>query len=106
MKKNILPPIHPGEILSEEFLQPMGISQSKLARDINVPQRRINEITRGKRAITPDTALRLSVYFGNSAEFWMNLQTSYELRLLRYKIGSKYQQIPPAPQSLTIYAPS
>lgn len=79
----ILPPIHPGEILNEEFLKAMDISQSKLARDIDVPTRRINEIVRGKRNMTPDTALRLSVYFKTSAEFWMNLQTTYELRVLQ-----------------------
>lgn len=72
-------PIHPGEILSEEFLVPMSISQSRVARDINVPPRRINEICLGKRAITPDTALRLGRFFGMSAEFWMNLQKRYEL---------------------------
>lgn len=72
-------PIHPGEILTEEFLVPMSISQSRLARDINVPPRRINEICLGKRAVTPDTALRLARFFGMSAEFWMNLQKRYEL---------------------------
>ncbi len=73
------PPIHPGEVLGEEFLSPMHISQSRLARDINVPPRRINEICLGKRGITPDTALRLARYFGTSAEFWMNLQQRYDL---------------------------
>jgi addiction module HigA family antidote len=76
-----LPPIHPGEILLEEFLAPMGISQYRLAKDINVPPRRINEIVLGKRAITPDTALRLSLYFGLSERFWMNLQTRYDLEM-------------------------
>jgi addiction module HigA family antidote len=76
-----LPPIHPGEILLEEFLKPMGISQYRLAKDINVPPRRINEIVLGKRAITPDTALRLSLYFGLSERFWMNLQTRYDLEV-------------------------
>jgi len=78
-----LPPIHPGEILGEEFLKPMVISQSRLARDINVPPRRINEICLGKRGITPDTALRLARYFGVSAEFWMTLQQRYDLESLR-----------------------
>jgi addiction module HigA family antidote len=78
---NKLPPIHPGEILLEEFLEPMGISQYRLAKDINVPPRRINEIVLGKRAITPDTALRLSLYFGLSERFWMNLQTRYDLEV-------------------------
>jgi addiction module HigA family antidote len=76
-----LPPIHPGEILLEEFLQPMSISQYRLAKDINVPHRRINEIVLGKRAITPDTALRLSLYFGLSERFWLNLQTRYNLEV-------------------------
>jgi addiction module HigA family antidote len=76
-----LPPIHPGEILLEEFLEPMGISQYRLAKDLNVPPRRINEIVLGKRAITPDTALRLSLYFGLSERFWMNLQTRYDLEM-------------------------
>ena len=76
-----LPQIHPGEILLEEFLEPMRISQYRLAKDINVPPRRINEIVLGKRAITPDTALRLSLYFGLSERFWMNLQTRYDLEV-------------------------
>ena len=72
-------PIHPGEILSEEFLKPMCISQYRLARAIDVPPRRINEIVHGKRSITPDTALRLSRAFGTSDRFWLNLQTRYVL---------------------------
>ena len=76
-----LPPIHPGEILLEEFLEPMEISQYKLAKDISVPPRRINEIVLGKRAITPDTALRLSRYFGLSERFWINLQSRYDLEV-------------------------
>ena len=79
MNKQKLPPIHPGEILLEEFLKPMGISQYRLAKDINVPARRINEIVLGKRAITPDTALRLSRYFNISERFWINLQVRYDL---------------------------
>lgn len=74
-------PIHPGEILLEEFLKPFGVSQYKIAKDINVPARRINEIVHGDRAITADTALRLGKFFGNSAEFWLNLQSRYELEL-------------------------
>ena len=74
-------PIHPGEILLEEFLKPFGISQYKIANDINVPARRINEIVHGDRAITANTALRLGKFFGNSAEFWLNLQSRYELEL-------------------------
>jgi antitoxin HigA-1 len=76
-----LPPIHPGEILLEEFLKPMNISQYKLAKDISVPARRINEIVHGVRSITPDTALRLSRYFGLSERFWINLQTRYDLEV-------------------------
>ena len=71
--------IHPGEILSEEFLKPMGITPYRLAKDIFVPQTRISEIIRGKRSVTADTAIRLSRYFGTSAEFWMNLQMLYDL---------------------------
>jgi len=74
-------PIHPGEILMEEFLKGFGISQYRLAKGINVPPRRINEIVKGKRSITADTALRLSKYFGTSAEMWLNLQASYELNI-------------------------
>ena len=74
-------PIHPGEILMEEFLKGFGISQYRLAKGITVPPRRINEIVKGKRSITADTALRLSKYFGTSAEMWLNLQASYELNI-------------------------
>jgi antitoxin HigA-1 len=76
-------PIHPGEILSEEFLKPMKISQSTLSRDIDVPVPRINQIVLGRRAITVDTALRLAKYFGTSPEFWLNLQTRYDLESAR-----------------------
>ena len=76
-----LPPIHPGEILMEEFLEPMKISQYRLAKDINVPPRRINEIVHGKRSITADTALRLGRFFGMSPQFWLNLQTRYDLEV-------------------------
>ena len=76
-----LPPIHPGEILLEEFLKPLNISQYRLAKEISVPPRRINEIVHGLRAITPDTALRLSRYFGLSERFWINLQTRYDLEI-------------------------
>lgn len=79
MSKTKLAPIHPGEILMEEFLKPMEISQYRLAKDISVPARRINEIVQGKRSITPDTALRLSKYFGLSERFWINLQARYDL---------------------------
>ncbi len=74
-------PIHPGEILLEEFLKPFNISQYRLAKDINVPARRINEIVHCTRAISANTALRLSKFFGNSAQFWLNLQTKYDLEV-------------------------
>ena len=86
------PPIHPGEILIEEFLEPMGISQYRLAKDISVPPRRINEIVLGKRAITPDTALRLSLYFGLSERFWMNLQTRYDLETEKDKLQNRLER--------------
>ena len=86
------PPIHPGEVLGEEFLGPMQISQSRLARDINVPPRRINEICLGKRGITPDTALRLARYFGTSAEFWMNLQQRYDLERRKDEIEERLRR--------------
>lgn len=79
MAKRNFAPIAPGEILLEEFLQPMGISQYRLAKEISVPQRRIGEIVNGKRSITADTALRLGRYFGMEAQFWLNLQTRYDL---------------------------
>ncbi len=81
MSTKKIPPIHPGEILKEEFLDSMGISQYRLAKDINVPPRRINEIVHGKRAISADTALRLSKYFRMSALFWINLQAHYDLEI-------------------------
>lgn len=87
-------PIHPGEILKEEFLTPLNISQSRLARDINVPHRRINEVVLGKRAVTPDTAIRLAQYFGTTPEFWMNLQTTYDLRILSDRHHSVYDNLP------------
>jgi antitoxin HigA-1 len=84
-----LKPIHPGEVLLEEFLQPLGISQNKLALAISVPPRRINEIVLGKRGITADTALRLAKFFDNSAQFWLGLQTDYDLDVTRELIGEK-----------------
>jgi addiction module HigA family antidote len=89
MAKRAIPPIHPGEILLEEFLNPMGISQYRLAKDINVDPRRINEIVLGKRAITPDTALRLSKFFGMSEPFWMNLQAHYDLELEKNRLSGR-----------------
>jgi addiction module HigA family antidote len=87
MAQKKLPPIHPGEILLEEFLEPMGISQYRLAKDISVPPRRINEIVHGKRSITADTALRLSRFFGTSERFWLNLQVRYDLEVGKDRLG-------------------
>ena len=84
-----LRPLHPGEILEQEFLIPLGISQYRLAADISVPPRRLNEIVHGKRAITPDTALRLGRFFGVSAAFWLNLQTHYDLEVQRDALGPR-----------------
>jgi addiction module HigA family antidote len=81
MTSQKLPPVHPGEILLEEYLNPLGISQNKLGRDLNVPPQRINEIVRGQRAITVDSALRLARYFHTSPQFWLNLQSRYDLEL-------------------------
>ncbi len=82
-------PIHPGEILREEFLVPMGLSANALAMALKVPAPRINEIVRERRAVTPDTALRLARYLGTTAQFWLNLQTSYDLKLTEKAMGDK-----------------
>ena len=87
MTKRDLPPVHPGEILLEDFLKPLNISRYRLAKSIGVPQRRIDEICAGKRAITADTALRLAAYFGTSAEVWMNLQQTYDLKVAERESG-------------------
>jgi addiction module HigA family antidote len=87
-----LPPVHPGEVLLEEFLEPMEISQYRLAKDISVPPRRINEIVHGKRSITANTALRLSRYFGTSEKFWLNLQTGYDLEVERDRLGDRLEE--------------
>ena len=89
MKNKKLPPIHPGEILKEEFLEPMGISQYRLAKDISVSPRRINEIVHGKRAITADTALRLGRFFAMSPQFWLNLQTRYDLEVTEDQLNDR-----------------
>ena len=81
MAKKLMEPIHPGEILMEEFLEPLGVSQYRLAKDISVPPRRINEIVHGKRSITADTALRLARFFGTTERFWLNLQVRYDLEV-------------------------
>jgi antitoxin HigA-1 len=90
MKK--IKPIHPGEILAEEFLDPMQISQYRLAKSIKVSPRRINEIVHGTRSITANTALRLAKFFGSSPEFWLNLQSHYDLELEQDKIGFKLEK--------------
>ena len=82
-------PVHPGEILFEEFLKPLGVSQYRLAKDINVPPRRINEIVQGKRSISADTALRLARYFGLSERFWLNLQSRYDLEIEKDKLDKR-----------------
>ena len=91
MKTKVLAPIHPGEILMEEFLKPLNISQYRLAKDINVPARRINEIVHGKRSITADTALRLSRYFNLSERFWLNLQARYDLEVEKDKLKRRIE---------------
>jgi addiction module HigA family antidote len=85
-RKKILP-VHPGEILEEEFLKPLGVTQYRLAKGLRVSARRINEIVHGKRAISADTALRLARFFGNSARFWLNLQTAYDLEVEIDRLG-------------------
>ena len=91
MPADSIPPIHPGEILKEEFLEPLGLSQYRVAVDISVPPRRINEIVHGKRAISADTALRLARYFGTTDRFWLNLQTHYDLELQRDRLGKRLE---------------
>lgn len=87
-----LNPIHPGEILMEEFLSPIGISQYRLAKDISVPPRRINEIVHGRRSITADTALRFGRFFGMSPQFWLNLQTRYDLEVTEDSLGNRLKK--------------
>lgn len=94
MDDNRLPNIHPGEILRLEFLEPLDITPYRLSKDIGVPQTRISEILSEKRSITADTALRLSKYFGNSAQFWMNLQAQYDLRQAQEENREIYDHIP------------
>jgi addiction module HigA family antidote len=89
MPTDLLPPVHPGEILMEEFLGPMELSQYRLAKDIGVPPRRINEIVHGNRAVTADTALRLARYFETSARFWLNLQAQYDLDVQSDLLGDR-----------------
>lgn len=98
-KQDSLEPINPGEILREDFLEPLGISINQLSRDLSVPPNRISEIVNGKRAITADTALRLERYFGIEAQFWLNLQTEFDLRIVKRKIGADIEKriIPAVP---------
>ena len=90
--KNEIPPIHPGTILFKEFLQPMDISQYRLAKDTNVPPRRINEIVHGKRSITADTALRLGKFFNMTPQFWMNLQSRYNLEVAEGNLADRLEK--------------
>jgi addiction module HigA family antidote len=90
-KKPVLPPIHPGETLREDFLAPLRMSVNRLALELHVSATRVNEIARGRRAITADTALRLGRFFGTSPQFWMNLQTNYELEMARDAAGEKIE---------------
>ena len=92
MARRAHPPIHPGEILEKEFLEPLELSQYRLAKEINVPPRRINEIVHGTRAISADTALRLARFFGTSDEFWLNLQMHYDLEIERDRLGPRLRK--------------
>lgn len=92
MPEPVMPPIHPGEILSEEFLIPLGISQYRLAKEISVPPRRINEIVHGKRSISAGTALRLARYFGTTERFWLNLQAHYDLEVEKDRLGDRLEK--------------
>lgn len=92
MPRRKLAPIHPGEVLNEEFLSPLGISQYRLAKETSVPPRRINEIVHGTRAISADTALRLARYFGTSERFWLNLQARYDLEIEKDRLGKRLQR--------------
>ena len=91
----IMPPVHPGEILLTEFLEPLGVSQYQLAKAVDVPARRINEIVHGQRRISADTALRLARYFGTSERFWMNLQARYDLEIEKDRLGTTLDEIQP-----------
>lgn len=92
MERRDLPPVHPGEILMEDFLSPLGISRYRLAKSIGVPQRRVDEICAGKRAITADTALRLARFFGTDAQTWMNLQAQYDLEVAEISLAERITQ--------------
>jgi addiction module HigA family antidote len=103
MKQNKLPPVHPGEVLLEEFLKPLEITQYRLAKSMSVPPRRVNEIVLGKRSVSADTALRLGRYFGTSEQFWLNLQSEYDLDVEKDRLGLRLetevvQLVPVAPR--------
>jgi addiction module HigA family antidote len=89
MRRKPLPPVHPGEVLLEEYLTPLGLTQYRLAKNLSVPARRINEIVHGTRAVTADTALRLARFFGTSERFWLNLQAAYDLDVERDRLGAR-----------------
>ena len=91
-EENHLDPIKPGEILREDFLEPLAISINRLSRELSIPPNRISEIVNGKRSITADTALRLQRYFGVEAQFWLNLQTEYDLRIMKHKIWADLER--------------
>ena len=93
--ETVMAPVHPGEILLEEFLEPLGVSQYQLAKAVSVPARRINEIVHGQRRISADTALRLARYFGTSERFWMNLQARYDLEVEKDRLGDSLDEIQP-----------
>jgi len=94
MATKLLDPIHPGEILYEDFMKPLGLTQYRVAKDIGVPALRISQIVRGRRSVTADTALRLAHFFGTSPQFWLNLQSLYEIRLAEEKSGKAIKKLP------------
>ena len=92
MPRRKMSPLHPGQILQQEFLTPLGLSQYRLAKDTSVPPRRINEIVRGQRSVTANTALRLARYFGTSERFWLNLQARYDLEVEKDRLGKRLER--------------
>ena len=103
MNKKKIPPLHPGTVLLEEFMEPLKLSQNRIARELSVTPRRINEIVNNKRSITADTALRLSLYFGNSSQFWMGLQMDYDLDIAQDKLWKKLKaEVKPIDHALAV----
>lgn len=98
MRRKRLPAVHPGEVLREEFLKPLGLTQYRVAKSLKVPARRINEIVHGTRAVSADTALRLARFFGTSDRFWLNLQTAYDLDVERDRLGDRLEREVPVYQ--------